>query len=53
MAEAEQRHRHRWERSALNNTTIGLWFGFLIDLGLVGGGDIRSMLVNRMWREDF
>lgn len=38
MAEAEQKHRHRWERSALNNTTIGLWFGFLIALGLVGGG---------------
>jgi uncharacterized membrane protein len=38
MAEAEQKHRHSWERSALNNTTIGLWFGFLIALGLVGGG---------------
>lgn len=38
MAEAEQKHRHRWERSALNSTNIGLWFGFLIALGLVGGG---------------
>jgi uncharacterized membrane protein len=38
MAEAEQKHRHRWERSALNNTTVGLWFGFLIALSLVGGG---------------
>jgi uncharacterized membrane protein len=38
MAEAEQKHRHRWERSALSNTTIGLWFGFLIALSLVGGG---------------
>jgi uncharacterized membrane protein len=38
MAEAEQKHRHSWERSALNNTTVGLWFGFLIALGLVGGG---------------
>ncbi len=38
MAEREQKHRHDWERSALSNTTIGLWFGFLIALGLVGGG---------------
>jgi uncharacterized membrane protein len=38
MAEAEQKHRHRWERSALNSTNAGLWFGFLIALGLVSGG---------------
>jgi len=38
MAEREQKHRHDWERSALSNNTIGLWFGFLIALGLVGGG---------------
>ncbi len=38
MGEKEQKHRHDWERSVLNNTTIGLWFGFLIALGLVGGG---------------
>ena len=38
MAEAEQKHRHHWERSALNHTTIGLCFGFLIALCLVGGG---------------
>jgi hypothetical protein len=38
MAESEQNHRHRWERSALRNTSVGLWFGFLIAMGLVGGG---------------
>jgi uncharacterized membrane protein len=38
MAEKEQTHRHGWERSALRNTTIGLWFGFVIAVGLVGGG---------------
>jgi len=37
MAEKEQNHRHDWERSALRNTTIGLWFGFFIALGLLGG----------------
>jgi uncharacterized membrane protein len=37
MAEKEQMHRHDWERSALRNTTIGLWFGFFIALGLLGG----------------
>lgn len=37
MAEKEQKHRHGWERSALRNTTIGLWFGFFIALGLLGG----------------
>lgn len=37
MAEKEQKHRHDWERSALSNTTIGLWFGFVIALGLLGG----------------
>jgi uncharacterized membrane protein len=38
MAENEQNHRHHWERSALRNTSVGLWFGFLIAMGLVGGG---------------
>lgn len=38
MAENEQKHRHRWELSALRNTTVGLWFGFAIAIGLVGGG---------------
>jgi uncharacterized membrane protein len=37
MAEKEQKHRHDWERSALRNTSFGLWFGFLIALGLLGG----------------
>jgi uncharacterized membrane protein len=46
MAEQEQQHRHAWERSALSNTTVGLWFGFFIALGLVGGG-IYSVAVGQ------
>jgi uncharacterized membrane protein len=48
MAEKEQNHRHRWERSALRNTTIGLWFGFLIALALVAGG-VYSVAVGQAY----
>ena len=46
MTEREQQHRHAWERSALSNTTVGLCFGFLIALALVGGG-IYSVTVGQ------
>jgi uncharacterized membrane protein len=37
MADLEQKHRHAWERSVLGNTRLGLCFGLLVALALVGG----------------